>query len=379
LGNHTHSYLALSGGTLTGKLTTVASAAGNAGISLPHGSAPTSPSNGDMWTTTAGVYARINGVTVGPFEAAAGSYQPASADLTAIDNLAGTSGFLKKTATDTWTLDTNTYLTANQSITLSGVVTGSGTTAITTSFASNPTFTGSVSATDGFKTTTYVSNARNPIWRFGNSDGYGISYFQGSSSVGGNDTIGFHFGTATAAASLLQLNRTSIATTGNVGINVTPSAALHVVTTSSSNIGMLLLGASGQSANLQEWRNYSNTVLASVDAVGNFVAVTKSFDIEHPSDPDKRLRYGSLEGPEYGVYVRGRSQSNTIHLPDYWVDLVDEDSITVQLTPMGRHQELYVDSIANNSIIVAGVTGEYFYFIQAERKDIDKLEVEYGS
>jgi len=37
--------------------------------------------------------------------------QPLDADLTAIAALAGTSGFLKKTAADTWALDTNTYLT----------------------------------------------------------------------------------------------------------------------------------------------------------------------------------------------------------------------------------------------------------------------------
>lgn len=35
-------------------------------IRLPHGTAPTSPVNGDMWTTTAGLFVRINGVTVGP-------------------------------------------------------------------------------------------------------------------------------------------------------------------------------------------------------------------------------------------------------------------------------------------------------------------------
>lgn len=35
-------------------------------IRLPHGSAPTSPVDGDMWTTTAGLFVRINGVTVGP-------------------------------------------------------------------------------------------------------------------------------------------------------------------------------------------------------------------------------------------------------------------------------------------------------------------------
>jgi hypothetical protein len=60
-------YLALSGGTLTGKVNTAASAAGGAGFNLPHGTAPTSPTNGDVWTTTAGMYVRVNGTTVGPF------------------------------------------------------------------------------------------------------------------------------------------------------------------------------------------------------------------------------------------------------------------------------------------------------------------------
>ena len=30
---------------------------------LPHGVAPSTPTNGSMWTTTAGLYVRINGVT----------------------------------------------------------------------------------------------------------------------------------------------------------------------------------------------------------------------------------------------------------------------------------------------------------------------------
>lgn len=54
--------------------------------------------------------------------------------LTSIESLSGTDGLLRKTA-GVWGLDTNTYLTGNQSITLSGIVTGSGTTAITTSIA----------------------------------------------------------------------------------------------------------------------------------------------------------------------------------------------------------------------------------------------------
>jgi hypothetical protein len=37
-----------------------------ASLNIPHGTAPSSPTNGDMWTTTAGLFVRINGVTVGP-------------------------------------------------------------------------------------------------------------------------------------------------------------------------------------------------------------------------------------------------------------------------------------------------------------------------
>jgi phage-related tail fiber protein len=63
--------------------------------------------------------------------------QPLDADLTAIAALSGTSGFLKKTAANTWSLDTNTYLTGNQSITLSGDASGSGTTAISLTLANS--------------------------------------------------------------------------------------------------------------------------------------------------------------------------------------------------------------------------------------------------
>jgi hypothetical protein len=88
----------------------------------------------------------------------------------------------------------------------------------------------SASGAGGFNSATYVANSRNPIWRFGNADGYGISYFQGSAGVGGLDTIGFHFGTATAAASILQLNQNgTITMNGNVGIgNGSPSYKLDV-------------------------------------------------------------------------------------------------------------------------------------------------------
>lgn len=71
------------------------------------------------------------------------SYQPLDADLTAIAALSGTSGFLKKTAADTWSLDTNTYLTGNQSISFSGDATGSGTTSVSLTLANTAVTAGS--------------------------------------------------------------------------------------------------------------------------------------------------------------------------------------------------------------------------------------------
>ena len=46
--------------TFTGTVTTPASVTLGAGIRIPHGVAPSSPVNGDIWTTTSGLFANIN-------------------------------------------------------------------------------------------------------------------------------------------------------------------------------------------------------------------------------------------------------------------------------------------------------------------------------
>ncbi len=115
---------------------------------------------------------------------------------------------------------------------------------------------------------------------------------------------------------------------------------------------------------------------------GALKATTKSFDIEHPTKEGMRLHHGVLEGPEHGVYIRGHQVGETIELPDYWLGLVDEDTITVQLTAKGRTQNLYVKSVDREKVVVGGFITkppDFYYFIQAERKDVDKMEVEYGS
>ena len=89
-------------------------------------------------------YNATTGVLTGPdlsgyllSATASTTYQPLDADLTSIAGLTGISGFLKKTAANTWSLDTSTYLIGNQLISVSGDATGSGTTSIALTLANS--------------------------------------------------------------------------------------------------------------------------------------------------------------------------------------------------------------------------------------------------
>lgn len=119
---------------------------------------------------------------------------------------------------------------------------------------------------------------------------------------------------------------------------------------------------------------------AKLEVNGSFRATTKSFIINHPTKENKKLQYGVLEGPEHSVYVRGKlTNTNVIQLPDYWHALVHEDSITVNLTAIGKKQDLWVEEITDTHITIASKTGEIncFYAVFAERKDVEKLITEF--
>ena len=117
---------------------------------------------------------------------------------------------------------------------------------------------------------------------------------------------------------------------------------------------------------------------------GSIVATTKLFDIQHPSKDGHRLAHGCLEGPEHAVYTRGRvcNGKNVIDLPEYWSSLVDFETLTVQLTSIGSHQNVIVKRISpmERKIYLqaqGGMPVDAFYHIMAERIDSDKLVVEY--
>ena len=107
----------------------------------------------------------------------------------------------------------------------------------------------------------------------------------------------------------------------------------------------------------------------------------KPFDIKHPSREGYRLRYACVEGPEVGVYHRGRVKNEkVIILPSYWKDFVYIDSISVQLQPIGAHQDVIVKRWDDEKIYLqskGGMPIDCFFHVYAERNDINPLITEY--
>lgn len=121
--------------------------------------------------------------------------------------------------------------------------------------------------------------------------------------------------------------------------------------------------------------------LTGVGDVASSINSKKSFDIPHPNKPDHRLRHVCVEGPESAVYVRGKLDSgNIIKLPDYWDGLIDPETISVHLTPIGSYQELFVERVEwGKNIVVKNQSGgsiHCYYKVWADRLG-EKLIVEY--
>ena len=203
------------------------------------------------------------------------------------------------------------------------------------------------------------------------------AYIQGNTQIGKPDAF-------SSAAATLMVGRedtkgtpNAIETRGNVDIigDGGTSNALYVSGGSGANtvhiIGDLYVSGSTDSGNKGR--------LAS--RFGAADGRPKPFDIKHPSKDGWRLRYACIEGPEVGVYHRGRVKGQKIiKLPDYWKDLVDVESISVQLQPIGAHQDIIVKRWDDEFIYLqaqGGMPVNCFYHVYAARKDVNPLHVEY--
>lgn len=137
-------------------------------------------------------------------------------------------------------------------------------------------------------------------------------------------------------------------------------------------------GAASQNATLNVAATITSPTITRIDLT---LGSKKSFDIKHPTKENHRLRYICLEGPYAEVYYRGKLiNNNIIHFPEYWKDLVHEDSISITLTSLSYHQNLYVEKITSKYAIIGTMDDldiSCFFTVFAERKDVSQNIPEY--
>ncbi|MCP4651940.1 MAG: hypothetical protein GY858_00950 [Candidatus Omnitrophica bacterium] len=114
---------------------------------------------------------------------------------------------------------------------------------------------------------------------------------------------------------------------------------------------------------------------------GNFVASgTKNFEINHPTKPGKKLIHACIEGPEAGLYYRGRGKLKNgkaaVKLPEYFEALARKKDRTIQLTARGpMPYVLSCSAIKDGKFIAYGSKkdGVFYWEVKAVRADVDVL------
>ena len=215
----------------------------------------------------------------------------------------------------------------------------------------------------------------------------------GAASITGNTTLGNAAGDYVYInAANIVLNNLQAGTDNTVLIYDSTSGRIESDEIDGRVWGSTLVDATGTPTDNQVSIFTDSNTIEGTDSVtfdgnefriqGVLIADEKNFDIPHPSKEGHRLRYSVLEGPERGVYVRGKLRgTNCIELPDYWKDLVYEDSITVHLTPYQNSLPHWLERIElqENKIYIGAECSvpSVDYIVYAERKVDEPLIIEY--
>lgn len=96
----------------------------------------------------------------------------------------------------------------------------------------------------------------------------------------------------------------------------------------------------------------------------------KAFTIQHPSDEERWLIHGCLEGPESGVYYRGKDIAPTVvKLPDYATKIADD--FTVQITPIGEPRCMSCGEVNQDGFFEVHGEGRFQWHATGRRLSFD--------
>lgn len=173
----------------------------------------------------------------------------------------------------------------------------------------------------------------------------------------------------------------AFAQTSNFGTHgaVTGTWATYFTMNNSTGRGWIFRDASTL-VNVASISNTGNMTLN-----GNLSAASKSFLIDHPTKPNHKLRYGSLESPYHGVRLTGEGETGAdgavvIELPEYIHALCQAEGASVQLTVINNFSAIRVAHLSVDDDCFAVESQlpntKFYWSFTAIRKDVEPMIVE---
>jgi hypothetical protein len=110
----------------------------------------------------------------------------------------------------------------------------------------------------------------------------------------------------------------------------------------------------------------------------------KTFVIDHPTDPDRWLVHGCVEGPTADVFYRGTAEivaggRAVVELPGYFEAATRPENRQVQLTPIGLPCLVAASPVEGGrfTIVADAADGtQVAWLVHAERADVDRFDAE---
>ena len=311
--------LSINGTAFTSTITGIFPASTTAGSSarFPHGVAPTAPVDGDLWSTTAGFFIRVNGVTVGPLGSGSGGVTSVGLALPAEFTVSGSPVTTTGTLTGSW---------ANQNANLVFAGPGTGVAAV-------PAFRALVAADiPGLPWSIITSGLPTTL------AGYGITNGATNGAVtasGLTMTTATLLGRTTAATGAIEgitiganltLSAGVLSAAGGgsgtvTSVGITVPAFLSVVGSPVTTAGTLSVSFSGTAIPLANGGTGSTAFTAGSVVFSNGTVLTQDNANLFWDDTNNRLGIGTA-APGYPLTVVGKLTSSTGYILGFDLSLI---------------------------------------------------------